>query len=74
MKLYGYQQLTYFCVRMEFVVGTTSLHAAVCVHVRSAQLRSGNGVLFCMCSAVEVAWYHGYHRITDIAVQVCGCV
>jgi len=48
---------------MEFVVGTISLscelfyfRAAVFVYVRPAQLCTGNGVSFDMCSAVEVAW------------------
>jgi len=52
----------FFCVKMEFVVGTISLSrelffsGAVFVHGRSAQLCTENSVSFYMCSAVEVAW------------------
>jgi len=63
MKLVGYQQPTYLCVKMEFVVGTISLSCELCsfskavfVHMRPAQLCTGNGVSIYMCSAVEVAW------------------
>ena len=63
MKLGGYQQPTCLCVKMEFVVGTSSLSCelfslseAAFVHVRPAQLCTKNGVSIYMCSAVEVTW------------------
>jgi len=63
MKLVDYQQLTCLCVKMEFVVGTSSLSCelfslskAAFIHVGPAQLCTENGVLIYMCSAVEVAW------------------
>jgi len=61
-KQVGYHQRICLCVKIEFVVGTISLSCelffsgAVFVHVRSAQLCTGNGVSFHICSAVEVAW------------------
>jgi len=62
LKLVGYQQPTCLCVKMEFVVGTTSLSCELCsvskaafVHVGPAQLWTENGISIYMCSAVEVA-------------------
>jgi len=53
MKLAGYQQSTWLCVKMEFVwlepfrfhVNCYSLSKAVFVHVGSPQLRTENGVV-----------------------------
>ena len=63
MKRVGCQQPTCLCVKMEFVVATSSLSCELFslskgafVHVRSAQLCTENGVSICMCSAVEVDW------------------
>ena len=39
-----------------FRVNCFHFHAAVSVHVGLAQLCTKNGVLFYICSAVEVAW------------------
>ena len=62
-KLVGYQQPTWLCVMMEFVVGTISLSCEFCslskaafVHMRPAHLCTENGISIYMCSAVEVAW------------------
>ena len=63
MKLVGYQQPTYLCVKMEFVFGTIllwcelfSLSKAAFVHVRPAWVYTENDDSIYMCSAVEVAW------------------
>jgi len=52
MKLVGYQQPTCLCVKMEFVVGTTSLSCELYslskvafVHAGPTQLCTENGVL-----------------------------
>jgi len=39
-----------------FHVNCIHFRGAVFVHVGQAQLCTGNGFLFCMCSAAEVAW------------------
>jgi len=51
-----------------FHVNCIHFRTAVFVRVGSAQLCTGNGVSFCMCSAVEVAWLaqiirHGSTRV-----------
>jgi len=63
MKLVVYQQPTWPCLKMEFVVRTISLSCelfslskAAFLHVGPAQLCTENGVSICMCSAVEVVW------------------
>jgi len=63
IKLVGYQQPTWLCVEMEFVVRTISLSCelfslskAAFVQVGTVQLCTEDGISICMCSAVEVAW------------------
>ena len=58
----GYQQPTWLCVKMEFVVRTISLSCELFslsetafVHVGPVQLCTENGVSICMRNAVEVA-------------------
>jgi len=75
MKLVGYQQPTFLCVIMEFVIGTISLSCELCslseaafVHVRPAQLRTENGISIYMCSVVEVAWLAQNFRYSSTRV------
>jgi len=56
-ELFGYQQPTCLCIKMEFFhVYCMHFRSAVFVRVGQPQLCTGNSVSFYMCSAVEVAW------------------
>jgi len=63
MKLAGYQQRTYLCVKMEFMVGTISLSCELysfswsCFRSRGSDtIVYENDVSIYMWSAAEVAW------------------
>jgi len=68
-KLVCYQQPTCFYIKMEFFhVNCIHFRGAIFAHVGSAQLCTGNGVSFYMCSAVEVAWLAQNIRHSSIHV------